>query len=81
MIKREKKKRVKPNVCKELYAAFKNGSFATRLSFLFVGFGQLARGQMAKGFLYLLTQAAFLLFMIFFGGRYIAHCREAVPFS
>ena len=73
MNKREKKKRVKPNVCKELYAAFKNGSFATRLSFLFVGFGQLARGQMAKGFLYLLTQAAFLLFMIFFGGRYIAH--------
>ena len=73
MNNREKKKRVKPNVCKELYAAFKNGSFATRLSFLIVGFGQLARGQMAKGFLYLLTQAAFLLFMIFFGGRYIAH--------
>ena len=38
-----------------------------------MGFGQIAEGQLAKGLLYLLTQAAFLLFMIFFGGRYILH--------
>lgn len=57
----------------EVGAAFKNGSPVTRLSFLVMGLGNLARGQVAKGLLYLLSQAAFLLFTVFFGGRYIAH--------
>ena len=67
------KKPKKTNVIKNLYNAVKYGSYKTRLSFLFMGFGQIAEGQLAKGLLYLLTQAAFLLFMIFFGGRYILH--------
>ena len=45
----------------------------TRLSFPFMGFGQLARGQIGKGLFYALTELAFLLSMIFFGGRYIGH--------
>ena len=67
---RKKSKRGAENA---LFGAVKNGSFSTRLSFVFMGFGQLARGQLLKGFLYFLAQAAFLLFMIFFGGSYIAH--------
>ena len=63
----------KTNVIKNLYEAVRYGSYKTRLSFLFMGFGQIAEGQLAKGLVYLLTQAVFLLFMIFFGGRYIAH--------
>ena len=73
MSEQTKRKLKKPNVVKDIYVAIKNGSFATRLSVLFMGCGQIARGQVVKGVLYLLLQAAFLLFMIFFGGRYIAH--------
>ena len=61
------------NEIKNLYNAVKYGSYKTRLSFLVMGFGQIAEGQIAKGLLYLVTQTVFLLFMIFFGGRYILH--------
>lgn len=58
---------------KDLINAFKNGSGFTRLSFLIMGFGQIAGGQIAKGLFYLLIQTAFILYMIFFGGQYIGH--------
>lgn len=67
------KKPKRTNVIKNLYNAVKYGSYKTRLSFLVMGFGQIAEGQLFKGLLYLVTQAVFLLFMIFFGGRYILH--------
>ncbi|MBQ7924479.1 MAG: sugar ABC transporter permease [Clostridia bacterium] len=73
MRKGERTQRKKPSVFRDLISAFRRGSYLTRLSFFISGFGQIARGQIAKGFLYMATQAAFLLFMIFFGGRYIAH--------
>ena len=73
MAQRTRKKRMELDGGKQLVSAFKNGSYATRLSFLFMGFGQVARGQIIKGVLYFLLQTAFLLFMIFFGGRYIVH--------
>ena len=53
--------------------AFKDGSYLTRLSFPFMGFGQIARGQIGKGVVYLLVELAFVLYMLFFGGRYIGH--------
>ncbi|MBE7068412.1 MAG: sugar ABC transporter permease [Clostridiales bacterium] len=68
-----RKKREGKNLFHKLSSALKNGSYATRLSFFFMGCGQIARGQVVKGGLYLLFQTAFSLFMIFFGGRYIAH--------
>ena len=61
------------NGFKTLIYAFKDGSYNTRLSFLFMGFGQLARGQIGKGFFYALTQVLFALYMVFFGGNYIGH--------
>lgn len=54
-------------------AALKHGSFCTRLSALVMGFGALRRKQFAKGALYSLTQVLFILFLTFFGGRYLAH--------
>ena len=50
---------------------FKDGSAVTRVSYFIVGFGQIARGQIAKGILYMLTQAAFFLYMIFAGGKFV----------
>ena len=72
MKKLQRKKR-KQGAVKELYFALKEGSFATRLSFLFSGFGFIARGQVIKGAIYTLLQSLFLLFMFLFGWRYIAH--------
>ena len=57
----------------QTFYAFKDGTAYTRLSFPFMGFGQIARGQIAKGLLYMLTETAFILYIIFFGGKYIAH--------
>jgi arabinogalactan oligomer/maltooligosaccharide transport system permease protein len=45
----------------------------TRLSLPFMGFGQIARGQIGKGLFFLFIEIAFLLYMIFFGGSYIGH--------
>ena len=69
----EKAKRKKNTIFNDLLFALKDGSNVTRLSFLVMGLGQIARGQIVKGVLYLLVQVAFLFYMIFFGGRYIAH--------
>ena len=67
------KKPKRTNVIKNLYYAVKDGSYKTRISFFVMGFGHIAEGQIAKGLLYLLTQALFWLFLIFFGGKYILH--------
>ena len=63
----------KGNSLTRFYRAFKDGSAYTRLSALFMGFGQIARGQFVKGALYALTQLAFILYLLFFGGVYIGH--------
>ncbi len=63
----------KSNGIKRFFTAFKDGSVSTRLSFLVMGFGQIARGQIGKGLFYMLTQLAFTLYLIFFGGQYIFH--------
>ena len=70
MVKARKKKRAQKAEKGVIYA-FKNGSTATRLSFFMMGVGQLMRGQIAKGVVYLILQIAFTLFLSFFGGRYI----------
>lgn len=61
------------NVFKTVYSALKNGSVFTRISFAVMGFGQMARGQFTKGLLYMLAQFAYILYMLFFGGQYVAH--------
>ena len=53
-----------------LKRALEKGSVFTRLSCFVMGFGHIARGQLIKGLLFMLTQLAFLLYMIFAGGRY-----------
>ena len=57
------------NVWKMIASAFKDGSFATRLSFFAMGAGHFIHRQYAKGVLAVLTQIIFALFMVFGGGR------------
>ncbi len=68
----KRKNAEKTNVLQGVVKAFRYGSAYTKLSFLFMGFGQIARGQIVKGTAYMLTQAAFVFFVSVFGGRYIA---------
>ncbi len=56
----------------EVWETFRDGDWKTRLSFVFMGFGQIARGQVLKGLLYFLFEAAFVLYMVFFGWSYLA---------
>ncbi len=71
---KERNKRMgKSNIIKDLILVFKNGSNFTKISFLVMGFGQIARGQIGKGVFYMLTQLIFTLYILFFGGRYIGH--------
>ena len=60
------------SLCKTAYA-LRDGTVYTRLSAPFMGFGQIARGQIVKGGLYMLIEAAFVLYILLFGGRYILH--------
>lgn len=71
MKKNSKVKSAVTNPIKALLAALRGGSVFTRLSFVIMGFGQIARGQICKGIAYMATQALFILYMIFFGGGYI----------
>ena len=43
---------------------FKNGSIYTKISYFLMGFGNLSRGQIGKGLVFLLIQIAFILLMI-----------------
>lgn len=52
-----------------LGSAFREGDGKTRLSFVLMGFGNLARGQVAKGIYYLLCEVAFVIYMVFVGAR------------
>ena len=48
-----------------------HGSIATKMSFLFMGVGQIMRKQFVKGIMYALLEVLFILFMVFFGGSYL----------
>ena len=58
--------------CKDLWNTFFKGSWKTRMSYFFMGFGNLAAGQVLRGLLFAFMQVAFILYMIFFGGGYLA---------
>lgn len=56
----------------DYFVGFYHGSATTRLSYLIMGAGQLAHGQIARGLFYLALQAGYIAYMILFGGRYLS---------
>ncbi len=46
---------------------FKKGDWKTRLSFIIMGFGNLARGQIIRGLLFLIFEIAFIVYMALCG--------------
>lgn len=59
------------NEFKDVWLTFKNGDWKTRTSFFVMGFGNIARGQIFRGILFLLFEIVFFLFIILWGGYYI----------
>ena len=57
---------------KFLTETFKNGSAPTRISYLVMGFGNLARGQILRGILFLLFEIVFIGYMILAGGHWLS---------
>ena len=59
------------NWFKNLGLTFAHGDWKTKVSYFIMGFGNIARGQVLRGLLFLIFQVAFILYMIFFGGQYL----------
>ena len=49
------------------FTRFVKGDWATKLSYIIMGFGNMLRGQLVKGCIFLCTEIAFIFFMIGFG--------------
>ena len=56
----------------DLVMTFKNGDWKTRTSYLVMGFGSIARGQILRGIMFLLFEAVFIFYMIFSGGYWLS---------
>ncbi|MBQ2062110.1 MAG: sugar ABC transporter permease [Oscillospiraceae bacterium] len=57
--------------CADIFLTFKNGDWKTRISYLVMGFGSIARGQILRGLLFLLFEAVFIFYMIFAGAHWM----------
>ena len=55
----------------DLIETFRKGDWKTRVSYVVMGFGNLFRGQIGRGILFLAFEALFLFYMIFWGGSWI----------
>ncbi len=55
-----------------VFNALKKGDVFTRLSALVMGLGNIVRGQIVKGLLFLAIEAAFIFFIVFYGTDLIA---------
>lgn len=56
---------------RDIINTFARGSWKTRISYLFMGFGNLARGQIVRGLLFLAFEVVFILYMILAGAHWL----------
>ncbi len=57
---------------RDIWFTFVNGDWKTRTSYLVMGFGNIARGQILRGLLFLLFEAVFIGYMILSGGYWLS---------
>ncbi len=60
------------NDIKDIGRTFKKGSYKTKLSYVFMGFGSFARKQIGRGILFMGFEALYIVFMTMFGSHYLA---------
>lgn len=58
--------------CKNYVLNFIHGDWSTKTSYLFMGSGCMAKGQIIKGLLYFVLEIAYICYMVFFGSIYIS---------
>ena len=56
----------------EIVNTFIHGDWKTKVSFFVMGFGNIARGQILRGLLFLLFEIVFIAFMILSGGYWLS---------
>ena len=56
----------------DIWTTFVHGDWKTKLSYLVMGFGNLARGQILRGLLFLLFEVVFIAYMILAGGYWLS---------
>ena len=56
----------------DIFVTFRDGDWKTKVSFVIMGFGNIARGQILRGLLFLLMEAVFIVYMIFGGAHWIS---------
>ena len=57
---------------KELGLTFAHGDWKTKVSYFIMGFGNISRKQVLRGILFLFFQVIFILYIVFFGGKYLS---------
>ena len=57
--------------CRDIVTTFVSGDWKTKVSYLVMGFGCLARGQILRGVLFLLFEIVFIGYMILAGGYWL----------
>lgn len=60
------------NEAVDIWVTFKNGDWKTKVSYLVMGFGLIARGQLLRGLLFLLFEAVFIGYMVLWGGFWLS---------
>ena len=56
----------------DIFLTFKNGDWKTRVSFFVMGFGNIARGQVMRGLLFLLMEVVFIAYMALAGVNWLS---------
>ena len=56
----------------DIFTTFKEGDWKTRGSFLVMGLGSMARGQVLRGLLFLLFEIVFIFYMVTTGGYWMS---------
>ena len=56
----------------DICLTFVKGDWKTKVSFFIMGFGNIARGQILRGLLFLLMQVVFIVYMIFGGAHWMS---------
>ena len=57
--------------CKDIVLTFIHGDWKTKISYLVMGFGCIARGQILRGLLFLLFEGVFIAYMVLSGGYWL----------
>ena len=60
------------NEFKDIGSTFANGDWKTKVSFFIMGFGNIARGQVLRGLMFLLFEVVFIGYMVLAGAHWMA---------